>query len=60
MKRKAARQRRQPAAVTHIKDLMPDPHNARPHNPKNLGMIADSLRAVGAAHVTQGCKLLPN
>jgi hypothetical protein len=34
---------------THIKDLVPDPRNARKHNPQNLGMLADSLRAVGAA-----------
>ena len=34
--------------VTHIRDLTPDPKNARKHNPKNIGMISDSLRAVGA------------
>lgn len=34
---------------THIKDLIEDPHNRRKHNPRNLGMVADSLQAVGAA-----------
>jgi len=32
-----------------IKDLRPDPQNARQHNPRNLAMIEDSLRRVGAA-----------
>ena len=36
------------ATPTHLKDLAPDPRNARKHNPKNIGMISDSLRAVGA------------
>jgi len=35
--------------ILHIKDLTPDAQNARAHTAKNLGMIADSLRAVGAA-----------
>ena len=38
-----------PAAVTHIRDLVPDPANARTHSPRNIKTIADSLRTVGAA-----------
>jgi ParB-like chromosome segregation protein Spo0J len=34
---------------THIKDLIEDPTNRRKHNPRNLGMVADSLQQVGAA-----------
>jgi hypothetical protein len=34
---------------THIKQLKPDPHNRRQHTPRNLGMLADALHAVGAA-----------
>ena len=33
----------------HIKHLVPDPENARKHNPKNIGVIVESLHAVGAA-----------
>lgn len=33
----------------HLKDLTPDPHNARKHNPRNIGMIVNSLHDVGAA-----------
>jgi hypothetical protein len=33
----------------HIKDLTPDPANRRGHTPRNVGMIVDSLHAVGAA-----------
>jgi DNA modification methylase len=32
-----------------LDELVPDPKNRRVHNPRNLGMIADALRAVGAA-----------
>lgn len=32
----------------HIKDLVEDPDNRRKHTPRNVGMIADSLQAVGA------------
>jgi len=32
---------------THIKDLIPDPHNRRKHTPRNVGMIVDSLHKVG-------------
>jgi DNA methylase len=39
----------QPNGLTHIKDLVPDPANRRQHNPRNVGMIADALREVGAA-----------
>src|SRR4051812_2480402 len=35
--------------TAHIGDLTPDPANRRAHNPRNVGMIADSLNAVGAA-----------
>lgn len=33
----------------HIKDLQPDPNNRRSHNARNIGMVSDALRAVGAA-----------
>ncbi len=36
-------------ALTHIKDLVPDPSNRRQHNPRNIGMVVDALHAVGAA-----------
>ena len=32
----------------HVRDLTPDPQNARRHNPRNVGMIETSLREVGA------------
>ena len=32
-----------------ITDLKPDPQNRRKHNPRNLGMLADALREVGAS-----------
>ena len=35
--------------VTHIGDLVPDAHNRRRHNPRNVGMIVDALHDVGAA-----------
>ena len=35
--------------VGHLRDLHPDPSNARAHNPRNVGMIEDALGAVGAA-----------
>lgn len=35
--------------VTHLGQLKPDPQNARRHNPRNIGMIEDALREVGAA-----------
>ena len=37
------------ADVTHLKHLVPDPQNARKHNPRNIGTIVDSLHEVGAA-----------
>ena len=40
--------RRAQSGPIHIKDLHPDPRNARRHTPRNIGMISDSLRAVGA------------
>jgi hypothetical protein len=36
-------------SIDHIKDLKPDARNARSHNPRNIGMIVDSLHEVGAA-----------
>jgi DNA modification methylase len=32
-----------------LADLTPDPQNARKHNPRNVGMLVDSLHQVGAA-----------
>jgi DNA modification methylase len=32
-----------------LTDLHPDPLNARQHNPRNIGMIADSIGAVGVS-----------
>ena len=32
-----------------LADLKPDLANARAHNPRNIGMIADALQQVGAA-----------
>jgi DNA modification methylase len=37
------------AEIEHIGQLLPDPHNARAHNPRNLGVIEDALKEVGAA-----------
>jgi site-specific DNA-methyltransferase (adenine-specific) len=37
------------ADIQHIGDLKLDPRNARKHNPRNVGMIVDSLHEVGAA-----------
>lgn len=36
-------------AITHLKDLTPDPKNARRHTPRNVGMIESALNEVGAA-----------
>lgn len=36
-------------SITHIKDLIPDPKNARIHSERNIGMIVSSLNQVGAA-----------
>jgi hypothetical protein len=35
--------------IKHLKDLKPDPRNARKHNPRNVGMIETALQTVGAA-----------
>lgn len=35
--------------VSSIGDLVPDPKNARRHNPRNIALIGDSLQNVGAA-----------
>lgn len=35
--------------ANHIGDLVPDPRNARKHNPRNIGMLEDALHEVGAA-----------
>lgn len=37
-----------PETLDHIKDLKPDSANARRHNSRNVGMIVNSLQAVGA------------
>lgn len=37
------------AKSAHLKDLVPDDMNPRRHNPRNIGMIVDSLHEVGAA-----------
>lgn len=34
--------------TAHLRDLTPDPENRRAHNPRNVGMIVDSLHRVGA------------
>ncbi len=36
-------------AVTHIKDLIPDPANLRKHGERNIALIEQSLEKVGAA-----------
>lgn len=33
--------------ITHIKDLAPDPRNARKHNPRNIAMIERSIQECG-------------
>lgn len=35
--------------ITQIGDLTPDSRNARRHNPRNIGLLVDSLQEVGAA-----------
>lgn len=35
--------------LSHIGQLKPDEANPRSHNPRNIGMIVDSLQKVGAA-----------
>lgn len=35
--------------MAHIRDLRPDAHNRRQHNPRNIGMLVDALHEVGAA-----------
>ncbi len=35
--------------IAHLKDLTPDPRNSRRHNPRNIGMVEQSLRKYGAA-----------
>ena len=35
--------------MNKLSDLKPDQNNARKHNPRNIGMVANSLREVGAA-----------
>ena len=44
-----AKQQRKPKDIAGIGDLTPDPHNARRHDPRNIGAIADSLGRVGFA-----------
>jgi DNA modification methylase len=45
----AANQTPVKSEVSHIGQLKSDPKNARKHNPRNIGMIVDSLHEVGAA-----------
>ena len=40
---------RQQKSISHLKDLTPDPRNARRHTPRNVGMIEKALHEVGAA-----------
>ncbi len=35
--------------IRSIADLTPDPSNRRKHNPRNIGMLVESLQRVGAA-----------
>jgi hypothetical protein len=35
--------------IVGLDALQPDPENARVHNPRNIGMLEDSIHAVGAA-----------
>ena len=35
--------------AAHLRDLSQDMHNRRRHNPRNIGVIVDSLQRVGAA-----------
>jgi len=42
-------QQEQKRNVNKLADLKPDQNNARKHNPRNIGMVANSLREVGAA-----------
>lgn len=35
--------------MASLRDLRPDPSNRRKHNPRNLAMLTDALRSVGAA-----------
>lgn len=52
MAKKQAPKARKPKplkAITTIADLTPDAHNARAHNPRNVGMIEAALGEVGAA-----------
>lgn len=39
----------QAGQMTHLSDLRHDPRNARKHNPRNIGMIAESLQQFGPA-----------
>ena len=34
--------------AAHLRDLTPDPENRRQHNPRNVGMIVDSMQHNGA------------
>ena len=41
--------KRKSKQISHIKDLNQDPNNVRRHNPRNIGMIENSLNKFGAA-----------
>src|SRR3954463_11008658 len=49
MNRKRNQQHTKAQELSHIADLVSDPINRRQHNPRNLGMVSDALREVGAA-----------
>lgn len=47
--------------AAHLRDLTPDPENRRAHNPRNVGMIVDSLHRVGAGRpivIDEDCVIL--
>ena len=35
--------------MKNLADLKPDKRNARKHNPRNIGMIADAIREIGVS-----------
>jgi hypothetical protein len=35
--------------IIGLRDLKPDPQNARKHTPRNVAMVVDALQEVGAA-----------
>lgn len=45
----SSKRKRGAKEIRSLADLTPDPKNARKHNPRNVGIIEDALREVGAA-----------